>query len=301
MTRTLSLGLALSAFVLAQLATHPGLRAAELKVLSDQKFAGFGHPESVAYDPRGKVLYVGNFVELKPAEKDGKGKINKVSLDGKILEEGFLPAAGQTLNKPKGMWISGNRLWVADIDALWLFDLKTKQGKKLDLPLKFANDVALIGNALYVSDNRNDMLVRVEPADFLKAKTEPKITTVLSGKSINPNGLWPGKGGVLLMAGFKSKDELRGIYSMAPNAEPKPLGNHTGMLDGLYQMADGDVLATDWNLGALVRWNAKTGVQKIAEGIKGPADFAVIPNGKGLLVVQPDLVAGELRFLQLGK
>jgi len=33
---------------------------------------------SVAYDPKAKVLYVGQFgSELKPAEKDGKGKISK--------------------------------------------------------------------------------------------------------------------------------------------------------------------------------------------------------------------------------
>ena len=40
--------------------------------------------------------------DLKPADKDGKGKITKVSLDGKIIEDGFLPAKGQVLNKPKG-------------------------------------------------------------------------------------------------------------------------------------------------------------------------------------------------------
>ena len=38
------------------------------------------------------------------------------------------------MNKPKGIWIRGNRLWVTDIDAIWVFDLKTKEGKKLELP-----------------------------------------------------------------------------------------------------------------------------------------------------------------------
>jgi hypothetical protein len=63
---------------------------------------------------------------LKPADKDGKGKITKVSLDGKILDDGFLPAKGQVLNKPKGIWIVGDHLWVTDIDSVWEFDLKTK-------------------------------------------------------------------------------------------------------------------------------------------------------------------------------
>ena len=60
------------------------------------------------------------------------------------------------MNKPKGIWINGNRLWVTDIDAVWVFDLKTKKGKKLALPgISFANDADHDGGALYVSDNRN--------------------------------------------------------------------------------------------------------------------------------------------------
>ena len=126
------------------------------------------------------MLYTSDFgPDLKPADKDGKGKITKVSLDGKILEDGFLPTKGQTLNKPKGIWISGNRLWVTDIDSVWVFDLKTKEGKKLELPgVTFANDLTVMNGALYVSDNRSDQLVRVEPADFLKSKAAPKITVL---------------------------------------------------------------------------------------------------------------------------
>jgi hypothetical protein len=101
------------------------------------------------------------------------------------------------------------------------------------------------------------------------------------------------------MVGFKGKDEPRGIYSMAPGKDPKALSDNIGMLDGLYQMTDGDLLATDWVTNSLFRWNAKTGVQKLATGFGGPADFCVIPQGKGLLVVVPDLVKGELRFVTL--
>src|SRR5688572_21354874 len=76
-----------------------------LVVVSDQAVTGFKLPETVAYDPKAKVLYVGQFgSELKPAEKDGQGKISKVALDGKVLEDRFLPAAGETLHKPKGIW-----------------------------------------------------------------------------------------------------------------------------------------------------------------------------------------------------
>jgi hypothetical protein len=304
MIRTIAGALTLSTglIVLPLLNVH-GAAAAELKVISEKTVTGFGHVESVAYDPKGKVFYTSDFgPELKPPLKDGKGKITKVSLDGKILEDGFLPAKGQVLNKPKGIWIAGNRLWVTDIDAVWVFDLKTKEGKKLDLPdIGFANDVVVIGGALYVSDNRNDKLARVEPADFLKSKKGPKITMVFSGKGVFPNGLYPGKGGALLMVGFESKDKPHGIYSMAPGKEPVLLSDNIGLLDGLYQMKNGDILATDWVTGSLFQWNKKMGVKKLATGFKGPADFCVVPNDKGLLVAVPDLVKGEIRLIQLGE
>jgi hypothetical protein len=290
-----------------QVAIAAGVSAAEgnkLRAVSEQTISGFAFPESVAYDPGAKVLYVSQFggTEPKPAEKDGQGKISKVSLSGKILEEQFLPAPGGTLNKPKGIWVRGNRLWVTDIDVVWIFDLKTRRGKKLELPgIKFANDPAVKGNVLYVSDNRADQLYRVEPADFLDAKSDPKVTLVFSAKSVNPNGLYPAKDGSLLMAGFMSPEQARGIYSLGVNGEIKELSKDIGRLDGLYQMNDGTILATDWNSGSLFRWSTKTGMETVASGFRGPADFCVVPEAKGLLVVVPDLPKGELRMIRLAK
>ena len=89
----MSVGLCLAAL---QLATAPAVSAKDLKVLSEKTITGFGHVEIVAYDPRDKALYVSDFgPDFKDAAKDGKGKITKISLDGKILEEKFLPAKGQ--------------------------------------------------------------------------------------------------------------------------------------------------------------------------------------------------------------
>jgi sugar lactone lactonase YvrE len=290
----LQLGVAATAFAQA---------AKPLHVVSDKTVTGLAFPESVAYDPAAKVLYASQFgSELKPAEKDGKGKIAKVSLDGKILEDQFLPAPGGTLNKPKGILVRGGRLWVTDIDAVWEFDLKTRKGRKFEIPgIKFANDPAIVGKVLYVSDNRNDQLYRVEPADFLNLKGDPKATLVFSGKSVNPNGLYPARDGSLLMVGFMSPEQARGIYSVNARGEVKTLAKDIGRLDGVYQLRDGNLLVTDWNSGALAEWSPKTGMRTLASGFKGPADFCVVPAGKELLVVVPDLVKGELRMIRLAR
>src|SRR6185436_13128840 len=122
-----------SAIIVAALAlSQPALGQVSgdgLRVASDNTAGGFVFPESCAYHAGTKALYVGNFggAKLDAAAKDGQGYISKVGLDGKVLEQKFLPAAGgEALNKPKGIWIQGNRLWVTDIDAVWLFDLKSK-------------------------------------------------------------------------------------------------------------------------------------------------------------------------------
>jgi len=101
-----ALGLALG------LALSLPLPALAMKVVSEKTATGFKFPESVAYDPAAKVLYVGSFggTELKTAEKDNNGYISKASLDGKMIEERFLPAPGVTMNKPKGIWVAGGRL-----------------------------------------------------------------------------------------------------------------------------------------------------------------------------------------------
>jgi hypothetical protein len=274
-----------------------------LRVVSEQTVKGFAFPETVTYDPQAKVLYVSEFgSELKPAEKDGKGRISKASLAGEVLDKQFLPApGGEALNKPKGSWVAGNRFWVTDIDVAWVFDLTTRRGRKVALPgAQFANDLAVMGNALYVSDNRADQLFRVEPADFLEMKGEPKVTRVFQGKSVNPNGIYPAKDGSLLMVGIMSAEQPRGIYSIDAAGEIKTLAKDIGRLDGLYEMDDGTLLVTDWNSGSLFRWSPK-GIETLAKGFKGPADFCVIPEANGFLVVVPDLVQGELRLVRLAR
>jgi sugar lactone lactonase YvrE len=267
------------------------------RVLSDTKVDGFTFPESVGCDAAGKVLYVSNFggTELKPAEKDGKGFISKVALDGKVLEQ---RAFDVTLNKPKGIWIEGGRLWVTDIDSVWIFDTASRKSRRLELPgIQFANDPAVQGGVLYVSDNRSDQLFRVEPADFLDAKVQPKVSVAWSKKSINPNGVWPSRNGSLLMAGFMSADQARGIHAMAKDGTVTAVTQPIGRLDGLYEMRDGSILATDWNSGSLFHWSAKGGKQDLAKDFKGPADFCVM----GDTVYVPDLPQSQVRIIRLGK
>ncbi len=279
-----------------------GASAQNLSVVSQTTLAGVAYPESIGCDPARKALYVSEFVsKLAPTQKDGAGRIAKLSLAGQVLERKFLPApGGEPLNKPKGIWVRGDRLWVTDIDVVWVFDLKTRKGRKVALPgAQFANDPAVVDGKLYVSDNVGDMLFRVEPADFLNLKGEPKVAQVFRGAGVNPNGVYPQKDGMLLMVGFVAPGKPRGIFALGVSGQIKDLSGPIGRLDGVYELRDGSLLVTDWNLGWLFQWSESRGMRELATGFKGPADFCVFPSKGGLTVAVPDLVQSQVRLVQL--
>jgi len=279
----------------------PLAATAQLKVASDTKFEGVTHAESIGCDPNNQAIYASEFgSKLAPLEKDGAGYISKWSLDGKLLEKKFLPAAGETMNKPKGIWVQGNRLWTTDIDSVWIFDLETKKGRKLAIPgAQFANDPAVRGHALYVTDNRGDQLFRIAPADFLHMKGDPEITTVFKGAGVNPNGIWPAQS--IAVVGFASADSPRAIYRLDKDHQPKAVSDPIGRLDGVYELKDGSLLVSDWNSGSLFQWSKAMGMHKLADGFKGPADFCAIEGDSEVTVYLPDLVQSHVRIIRLTK
>ncbi|HXS51481.1 MAG TPA: hypothetical protein VN782_03025 [Usitatibacter sp.] len=268
-----------------------------LNVVSDATAPGFGWPESVGCDTAHDVLYVSQFGGEKPnpPAKDGLGYISQVGLDGHVIEKRYFDV---TMNKPKGIWIAGTRLWVTDIDSLWIFDTATRKGRRLAIPgLQFANDVTIWNGAVYVSDNRSDQLFRIEPADFLDPSVQPRTEAVWSKKDVFPNGLWPAKDGSLLMVGFESAQKHQGIYSMSADGAIRSLSVPIGRLDGLQQLDDGTLLVTDWDSGEVFRYGPKREVQVLGKGFKGPADLCMMHD----TIYVPDLVKGEVRMIRIAK
>ena len=267
--------------------------AGPLRSAGETTLTGFTFPESVGCDPRQNVLYVSQFggKELNPLAKDGLGYISKVATNGVVLEQ---KAFDVTMNKPKGIWIAGDRLWVTDIDGVWIFDTQSKKSRKVTIPgAQFANDPAVVRGAVYVSDNRSDSVFRIEPADFLDAGVQPKVTTVWTQKGVNPNGLWPTRDGSLIVVGWT--DQPRGIHIMGANDEMKTVVQPFGRLDGVFQLHDGSLLLTDWTTGTLNHWSEGGGLVPLAKDFKGPADFCVM-HGTAYV---PDLVKSEIRVVKL--
>ncbi len=282
----------------AVLVLYGGAAAAQWRVVADRAVAGFGHPESVAYDPLAQVLYVSRFGPVfNPTLKDGQGYISRVDLRGRVLTERFLPPAGYKLHKPKGVWTDGKTVWTADIDSVWAFDLAGGQARQLVLPgAVFANDVLVTGGRLYVSGTASGTIYAVEPPNLLSPR--PTVEVVMRMSGLAPNGLAVTLRGTLLF-GTMPRGELGGIYQMIAPRRAKEVSPGLGGIDGLAYLPDGTILFTDWRSGGLLALSNRGRVITLARGFKGPADFVVIPQGQGYLVVAPDLVKGELRFITL--
>src|SRR6476660_1259815 len=88
---------------------------------------GFVAPEAVRYDPDQDVYFVGNWGPGAASATDNTGYISRMKPDGQIETLKFI--AGGTnhvvLHAPRGMYIVGDTLWVADADAVRGFNRRT--------------------------------------------------------------------------------------------------------------------------------------------------------------------------------
>lgn len=112
---------------------------------------GFANPESIALSADGEFLFVSN-VDGEGDARDGKGRIDRLALDGKLLQRGW--AIG--LDGPKGLALRGGTLYASDITAL--VEIDSDDGKLIarhEVPdAGFLNDVALApGGEVLVSDS----------------------------------------------------------------------------------------------------------------------------------------------------
>jgi DNA-binding beta-propeller fold protein YncE len=185
-------------------------------------------PESVLYDAQGKVLYVSN-IDGQPWEKDGKGSIGKVGLDGKIIAVDWVTG----LEAPKGLGLYKNKLYVADVDKVAVIDTKTAS-IELTIPVEGAqglNDLTVDKKGVvYVSDSKNKKVHRIENG---------KVSTFLENLK-GPNGvLINGDDLYVLDAGSLYKVEKdKSLTKLADGME--------GGTDGVEHVAGKDFIVSCW-------------------------------------------------------
>jgi DNA-binding beta-propeller fold protein YncE len=118
---------------------------------------GLEQPACVLYDAALDVYLVSN-VNGDASARDGNGFISRLGPDGNVLELSWIQggANGVTLDAPRGLAIAGDKLYVADIDTVRVFERTTGKpaGKLAFGPAFFVSDVASApaGDVLYVAE-----------------------------------------------------------------------------------------------------------------------------------------------------
>ena len=77
-------------------------------------------PESVIFDKKRDILYVSN-LNYEPRKKDGNGFISRIDKNGKIVDLKWI----EGLSSPKGLAISGDTLFTADVDEVVAMDINS--------------------------------------------------------------------------------------------------------------------------------------------------------------------------------
>ncbi|MCM3878657.1 MAG: hypothetical protein ND807_00980 [Vicinamibacterales bacterium] len=242
-------------------------------------------PESVYLDEASGYLYVSQ-IDGQPGEKDGKGRISKIGLDGSVVAADW--ATG--FNAPKGLRSFAGTLWVADIDEVIAIDIATaKLGSRIKIDgAKFLNDVAAgADGTIYVSDTL---------ASKIYAVKDGKASVFAEGEQLEyPNGLFV-DGERLIVGGWGKPEadfttKVPGhLYMLDLKTKKKtlitkqPLGN----IDGVEQEARGGFLVTDYMAGKVLQVS-QTGESRLVRQFKpGLADHTFL-YAQGDILIAPHM------------
>lgn len=276
---------------------YGNLKSNELEIAWESEKV-FELPESVIFDSKNDVLYVSNIVN-HPFKKDESGYISKLGLDGKVLELKWI----SSLNAPKGLTISNDKLYIADVDELVEVDLETSKvtNKYKGVGAVCFNDVTSdkYGN-IYVGDTYTDSIYRLNQFNQLplwlnSPNLAPNGIHIDDDKSKMIVGSWgsvmegwgtPEKSGNLKVIDLNTKK----VKDLGSN---KPIGN----LDGVEPDGEGAYYVTDWSAGTLMNVK-KNGRSKVVSTLaKGAADHEVILD-KDLILV-PVMTEGKVVALKI--
>jgi hypothetical protein len=253
------------------------------------KDVGFKTPESVLYDPEADVYLVSN-VNGSPFEQDDNGFISKVGPAGNVIELKWIDGAKAdvALNAPKGMALSGNVLYVADITWVRLFDRKTGKPKgKLGVPgSTFLNGMATAKDGtVYLSDSglkpgKEGFAPSGSDAVY-KIGKRMQAERVLKDKDLKgPNGVAAADKGVWV-ASFGGKE----IFRIGPDKKKQDVTEvPKGQLDGLVRLPDGTLLVSSWEASTIFAKRPGAKFEPVITDVKSPADIGYDTKRNRVLV-----------------
>ncbi|HJU67857.1 MAG TPA: hypothetical protein VJ650_06365 [Gemmatimonadaceae bacterium] len=243
----------------------------------------FKTPEAVRFDPTDDVFFVSN-INGSPSVKDNNGFISRVRAEGGEVDSLMFIAGGRggvTLHAPKGLAISGDTLWVTDIDHIRAFNKKTGQ-PITSVPMMgaiFLNDIALGPDGwLYITDTG----IRIDQAGMTHPGPDQIFSFMpahrMAGKPfrfpslIGPNGVtWDLENERLIIVAFAGNE----IMAWKPgDSTTTTIATGKGQFDGVERLGDGRILVSSWADSSLYVLDGSALVRAVP-GVASPADIGV--------------------------
>jgi hypothetical protein len=230
-------------------------------------------------------LFVSQIVIVKggtPNDKDGNGRISKLTVDGKAVAANWVSG----LNSPKGLRSHGSTLWVADVDEIVGIAIATGNvTKRVRVEgAKFLNDVACgPDGTVYVSDMLASRIYQLK---------DDKVTVLAEGEDLEyPNGLLYENGALIVGGGGKPEADFSTkvpgrLYRLDLATLRKTLitKDPTGNLDGVESDGRGGYIVTDWIAGRVLYVSGGGAVKVLRTFKQGTADHAYLPASKTLIL-----------------
>lgn len=243
------------------------------------KAVGFKAPESVLHDEKNDVYLVSN-VDGKPLEADGKGFISKVAPVGQGVELKWIEGGkkGAVLNAPKGMALTDDTLWVADIDTVRTFDRNTgaPTGEVKVPGATFLNDVAVGTDGRVLVTDMGQRAAKgggTEPSgtDAIYAiGKDRKLSVIVKAKTLGgPNGIL-GYGDQKIHIVTMTSGELCSFDAKGEKENSQRLPR--GGLDGIAFGRE-DYFISSWDASAIYRGKVGHSFELFADDLKSPADL----------------------------
>jgi sugar lactone lactonase YvrE len=264
---------------------------------------GFKIPESVRFDPALDVYFVSS-IDGNPGMKDNNGTISRMDAANPtaptVLVQGGVN--GAELHAPKGLAISGDTLWVTDIDVVRGFD------KNTGAPLAtvtvagatFLNDITVGPDGLYITDTG----IAFSATGEMSHPGTDRVFAIKGGVAsialenvagfASPNGIaWDAANDRFVIVGFAGPEIIG--WKLGEKTVTT-IATGPGGYDGVEILADGRMLVSSWADSSIniIRDGQST---RLAGELEAPADIGV--DTKRNVVAVPRFNAGRVDYLAI--
>lgn len=250
-------------------------------------YGGFRFAESICYDAE-RDLYVVVNAGIAQNLIPNDGYVTLINPDGSVhtLKWIGVNRDGLTLNHPLGSEIAAGRLYIADIDTLRWFDMKTGApiGSVTVPGALFLNDIAVAPDGtVYATQTGTN-----EPDSWkvYRITAGGDVSTIITGAPLNrPNGIELDAKGNLVVLNMGHAD----VQTWSPSGELLTTVRTTDEgNDGIVVLDDGTMYVSSVRAGTVARIRPGQPAERIATGIPSAASMTYDSKRNRLVIPMND-------------